>query len=292
MDRRATGSLLLFGKGAGERMLRDADRAAADGLEIGWIDRGEAVQRVPWLDSAVFESALYVATDGVVDIHALLWRYLGEATARGARTVFGCRVDSVDVAGGRVCGVRTNLGRIASPVVVDAAGAWANAVATSAGLDPLPMTPFRRHLVVTPPLPGVEPGWPVVWAAGPEYYFRPETGGLLLSPCDQTAAEPGTALRDPAILDVLAERLAAFVPRLAGIPVKRYWAGLRTITGDGRFVIGPDPRLPGFFWVAGLGGHGMTGSAAIGETAAAMILGKTVEPRILHSIEAARFLAK
>jgi len=48
---------------------------------------------------------------------------------------------------------------------------------------------------------------------------------------------------------------------------------LRTLTADGRFVIGWDPDIAGFFWVAGLGGHGMTTSAAIGKLAAELLIG-------------------
>ena len=53
----------------------------------------------------------------------------------------------------------------------------------------------------------------------------------------------------------------------------RGWAGLRTLTPDGRFVIGADPRLEGFTWVAGLGGHGMTTACGVGELGALAVLG-------------------
>ncbi len=174
--------------------------------------------------------------------------------------------------------VRTPGGRIACRVVVDAAGAWADGVAAMAGLAPLGLSPYRRHIVVTPPQPFVQPSWPLVWHMTEDWYFRPEVGGLLLSPCDQVPWPAGPAQRDSAALELLAEKLAAGCPPLAGLPIQAWWAGLRTLSPDGRFAIGPDPRLQGFFWVAGLGGHGMTGSAAVGDLAAALLVGEAVDP--------------
>ena len=59
---------------------------------------------------------------------------------------------------------------------------------------------------------------------------------------------------------------------ISNVPIMRSWAGLRTLTPDGRFVIGWDPKVDGFFWVAGLGGHGVTTSSAVGALAAKLIL--------------------
>ena len=77
---------------------------------------------------------------------------------------------------------------------------------------------------------------------------------------------------------LLAEKLEHAFPRLADLPIQRTWAGYRTLTPDGRFVIGPDPSLAGFVWCAGLGGHGVTTSAAVGRLAAQAVLGEAVPP--------------
>ena len=120
------------------------------------------------------------------------------------------------------------------------------------------------------------------------YSLTPEVGGLLLSPCDQVPWPAGPPRRDPAMLELLAEKLAAGCPPLAGLPIKAWWAGLRTLAPDGRFAIGPDPRLQGFFWVAGLGGHGMTGSAAAGDLAAALLVGEVVDRDLARAVDPAR----
>lgn len=274
-EARRCGSLLLAEEGPGEAWLRAVAHA---GGASRLVSRDEAVARVPVLDRAVFDQAIATESDAVVDVSGLLWAFLRGARAWGARIATECPLTGVRVADGRVVGVSTARGDVACRVLVDAAGAWANAVAALAGLEPLAMTPFRRHLFVTPPMDWVDSGWPFVWHLTDDYYFRPEVGGLLLSACDQEPAPPGQGMRDPAMLETLADRLSRRCPRLAGVPIRTWWAGLRTITADGRFAIGPDPRLEGFFWVAGLGGHGMTGSVAIGEIAAARLTGADAGP--------------
>lgn len=74
---------------------------------------------------------------------------------------------------------------------------------------------------------------------------------------------PGDPPVDPAVQGQLAEKLQRYAPRMEHLPIRRSWEGLRTLTPDGRFVVGWDPRLEGFFWVAGLWGYGVTTSAAV-----------------------------
>jgi len=103
-------------------------------------------------------------------------------------------------------------------------------------------------------------------------YFRPESGGLLLSACDEERFAPCEPPADPANRELLAAKAARAFPRLVDLPIMRSWAGLRTFPGDRRFVVGPDGTVPGLFWVAGLGGHGVTSAWEVGRLAAAAIL--------------------
>jgi len=276
VDLRPGGSLLLTAKGRGDGLLSAARTAAEKGLDCRVLDREGAMAMVPVLDPRAFDRAVYTASDGVVDIHGLLWRFLKTARKGGARLVTSCRMTGVESRDGRVTAVTTDRGRVTCRVLVNAAGAWGNRLAALVGLDPLAMTPYRRHLVTTPPLEVTDPGWPFVWDTTHDFYFRPEVGGLLLTPGDESPMEPGDTPRDPAVLEILADKLARYCPELSGIPVARYWAGLRTITRDSRFAVGWDGRMEGLFWVAGLGGHGMTASSAVGEFSADRILGNPV----------------
>jgi len=95
----------------------------------------------------------------------------------------------------------------------------------------------------------------------------------LLCACDQTEMAPGDPPVDESVKELLAEKIQRFMPALSEVAVSRGWAGFRTLTPDGRFVIGWDPIIDNFFWVAGLGGHGMTTSAAVGSLAAELLIG-------------------
>jgi len=129
------------------------------------------------------------------------------------------------------------------------------------------------HLHVSGPLPYVRRSWPYVWLMDGEAYLRAEGDGLLLSPCDETPWLAGVPPTDPTTAILLAEKLSRCAPGLADLTLRRSWACLRTVSPDGRPVIGPDPVLQGLYHVSALGGSGMTASAAIGELAAATIAG-------------------
>lgn len=237
------------------------------GVERHLLDRASACARFPWLGGLAFDAGLWSPGDGVIDIHALLSHYLREARDGGFPLVTRCAVHEVLTSVGRVCGVATNLGEVRADVVVDAGGAWAGRFAAGA---PLALQPRRRHLFVSGPAP-VPRDAPYVWDAEAAYYFRPEGDGLLLSPCDQTEHPPEPPSSDPAALTLLAEKLTRRAPGLADLAIRSGWACLRTFAADRRPVVGADPRVPGLFYVAGLGGFGAGTSYAVGELAASLV---------------------
>jgi D-arginine dehydrogenase len=239
------------------------------------LSRDAARRQLPLLDMMEFDVALWCADEGVVDIHALLGRYLDGARDGGFRLRTSTGAEEPIVEAGKAVGVRTTTGEeIRADAVVDATGAWAGRLGR--GDAPLPLTPLRRHLFVSGRLDFVRPDFPFVWLEDAAFYFRPEGDGLLLSPCDETAMAPGMPPTDPAAAELLAEKLARHAPALADLAIRRSWACLRTFAPDRRPFIGPDPTLPGLFHVSGLGGFGMTCSAAIGELAAGLLAGRAV----------------
>lgn len=277
---RACGSLLLVDRVSPVHLAALADlwqrRAAAV-----WWPRREAQAAVPVLADAVFDGGVHCPGDGIVDVAALLRGLLDAALRGGARLRTSQEVRRVLVSRGRVQGVETKEGAVKARTIVNAAGGWASALGAAAGASTPPLQPHRRHLFVTPPLSWIDARWPYVWDLTHEFYFRPESGGLLLSACDQVPHLAGEVGVDPAVVESLAAKLLRFAPRLAEIPIRRSWAGLRTLTPDGHFVIGRDPRLCGFVWCAGLGGHGVTVSPAAGRLAAEAVLG--APPAVAHS---------
>ncbi len=279
---RPSGSLLLGTPDREEEFAAAIADLTERGLSPRLVDEAGITARVPFAAGAAPAIGVACPEDGIVDIAALLDGYLRGATAGGARVVTGREVTGVRVEAGAVRGVETNAGPIRTDVLVDAAGAWAGALGRLAGASPVPLSPCRRHLVQTARADFVDPTWPFVWDLDADLYFRPEPPGLLLSPCDQVELPPGPIATDPDEVARLDARLEARFPRLAealaDVGVLTSWVGFRTLAPDGAFVIGRDPALDGFVWCAGLGGHGVTTSAAVGRlTAAAVIDGTAVD---------------
>jgi D-arginine dehydrogenase len=238
-------------------------------------ETGSAVTgALPSLDGGPLARGLWCPDDGVIDIHAVTQALVRAIGAAGGVLSFGVEVASVDLDGDRVTGLHLASGdHLAAGAVVLAAGAWGASLGASCGA-PLPLEPRRRHLAQLTSGARHDPGGPVVWCLGDELYYRPESGGVLVSPCDSDPCLAGVPPPTEAGLELLAKKLARLAPRLADASVRRAWACLRTFTPDNAAVVGPDPRRQGLFWLAGLGGHGMTGGVAAGELLAATFTGR------------------
>jgi D-arginine dehydrogenase len=156
---------------------------------------------------------------------------------------------------------------------VNAAGAWADAVAGMAGVRPLGLRPLRRTIIVVDSPVGADVrDWPFVKTAVDDFYILPESGRLMASPVDEVEDQACDA--QPEEYDVA---LAAWkVERYTTLPVARIahrWAGLRTFTADRTPAIGFAPDAPGFFWLAGQGGFGLQTAPAVAEAVEALATG-------------------
>ncbi|MEM9203558.1 MAG: FAD-binding oxidoreductase [Actinomycetota bacterium] len=181
--------------------------------------------------------------------------------------------------------------QIHAPVVVNAAGAWGDRIGALAGAEPLGLHPLRRTIAIAAIPDEFEPAevqhWPIT-AFEPDEggamagYCKPEPGGLLVSPADETLSEPCDA--KPEELDVALglHNLAAFTT-LDVRHVRSTWAGLRTFTSDRTPVSGFDPSVDGFYWLVGQGGYGIHSSDALAQIAASNI-GSTAWPEPLTTL--------
>jgi D-arginine dehydrogenase len=182
---------------------------------------------------------------------------------------------------------------------VDAAGAWADELAVLAGGRPVGLTPKRRTAAIVAPPPEVDVRhWPMVIGAAEDVYFRPEVGKLLLSPADATPVPPCDVQPEEWDVALAVHRLEELL-EIDVARVEHRWAGLRTFAADGSPVVGWDPQLEEFFWLAGQGGYGIQMAPALARLAAALVSGKalpadlmefdqnTVDPRRFLDIDAA-----
>lgn len=206
-----------------------------------------------------------------IDVAGLHADALARARAGGARLVTGAALR----AGERRDGcwrLDTAAAVVEAETVVDAAGAWVDAVAVACGVSPIGIQAYRRTLAqlrVDPPVPADLPH--VIDLAG-SFYFKPEPGGRLwLSPHDETPTDPCDAAPEEIDVAVAIDRLERAVDWQVEA-VERRWAGLRSFAPDRLPVYGWG--APGFFWCAGQGGFGIQTAPAAAQLAAALLLGR------------------
>lgn len=220
-----------------------------------------------------------VDPDGLrLDADALLQGYARRVRGCGGEILTGRRIEAIRRAG-TDWEIETATGeRFTAPIVVNAGGAWADAVAIAAGVKPLGLRPLRRTIIVFDPPAGEDArGWPFVKTAADAFYMLPEAGRLMASPVDEVPDAPGDAQPEDYDVALAAWRVEEYtsmsVPRIA-----HSWAGLRTFTGDRVPTAGFAPDAPGFFWLAGQGGYGLQTAPAMAAIAEAIVTGGAWPP--------------
>lgn len=235
------------------------------------------------------QGAFHLAREGRIDTTALMRAFESGARSLGVVIETGASVAEILTRGGSVCGVRLACGReIRAERTVIAAGAWAALLGRDIG-SKVELLPTRRHLLVTQPDARIDPAWPVLWNDADPFYARPEGGGLLVCACDETPVDPDRLSVQEEEKGRALEKASQHLHAMPALDLARFWAGIRTLSGDGRFVIGPDADVVGLDWVAGLGGHGMTCAAAAGRLAADLILDGVSDDPIARAMSPARF---
>ncbi|MBL9049447.1 MAG: FAD-binding oxidoreductase [Tabrizicola sp.] len=279
------GLLLVAKADAGEAFERDLVA-----MEFDRISVDEARDIVPILNPDVVAMAGYATHAEDVDTDLLVQGFAREAKGRGARILTKANVTGIsrEGAGWRVV---STAGSFTARMLVNAAGAWVDKVAAMAGVRPLGFTPYRRSMARIPAPGGHDVSrWPMMFGPGEDWYAKPDAGALIVSPAEEDLMEPHDAWADDM---VLAEGLARY-EEMVTEPVTRLisnWAGLRTFAPDRVLVIGPDPREPGFFWLAGQGGYGFQTCPAASQMAADLIGGRTpdLDAGLVAALSPARF---
>ncbi len=242
----------------------------------------DACRLIPCFNPAYLNSAMYVPAAADIDVNALYRGFLTLAQRTGAKLICDAPVTGLSFAKGK-WKTETPRGTFYAPTIINAAGAWADETAALAGLTPLGLQPLRRTCITFNPPPGVtaEP-WPMAMDADEGFYFKPEAGRILASPCDEHASPPVDA--QPEELDVA--HAVDRVERATSLKINQInhrWAGLRSFMADRRPCVGKDSRAEGFIWLAGLGGFGMMTSEALGRLAASTALADAAPADIISS---------
>ena len=249
----------------------DAYLDGSDGLER--LSPQQALDLVPILRQEAIAAAAIEWDAQDIDVDRMLQGFARQLRHLGGSIVTGAGVQSISRRDG-VWTVMTAAGEFTAPVLVNAAGGWADAVAKMAGVRTLGLAPLRRSAVLIPAPDGHDiTRWPLFANAGDQWYAKPEAGKMMISPADEDPVEPHDVWADDM---VVAEGLHRFEQAVT-IPVTRVehsWAGMRTFAPDRTPVVGFAPEAEGFFWLAGQGGYGMQTAPALSQLAADLCLGR------------------
>ncbi|MFC3173138.1 NAD(P)/FAD-dependent oxidoreductase [Novosphingobium bradum] len=265
---------------AGQEAALDAfvARYAAVGVAVDRLDRAAIAARVPGLRPAWVGGALEPSCCDI-DVARLHQDCLAAARRGGATLWTGATLAEAEADGAGWTLAMADGRRARAGVLVNAAGAWADRVASLAGVRPLALQPYRRTVAQVRTAPPAGADLPLVLDLGEAFYFKPQAGRLWLSPHDETRSPPCDAAADE--LDV-----ATAVARLEQVVdwrverIEHRWAGLRTFAPDRLPVYGFAPDGPRFFWFAGQGGFGIQTAPAAARLAASLLVGGGGEPPV------------
>jgi D-arginine dehydrogenase len=255
---------------------------SATGVAVARVDAAEALRRMPVLRADGLIGAIAEPDALDIDVNALHQGFL-----RGARRAGASLWTDAELGDARHDGTDWTLqlgdGRRArAGIVVDAAGAWAEAVAARCGAPALGLVPKRRSAFSFDPPAGVDGRcWPCTAAVDERWYFKPDAGQLLGSPANADPVLPHDV--QPEELDIATgiARIEAATTLAIRRP-RRTWAGLRTFAADGELVIGFDPQRAGFFWLAGQGGYGIQSCVGASALAASLLLGEPLPQSLIR----------
>jgi len=234
------------------------------------ITPAEAIARVPVLRRDYVAGAFDEPDSREVDVNGLYQGFLKLARSRGARILTEAGVEAIAYRRDRWF-VGTPQGQFAAPLLVNAAGAWADQVAVMAGIRPVGLVPKRRTaLTIDMPADIHVAGWPLINDAGGAFYFKPDARRLFVSPADATPSAPMDAYPEDIDVALGVERLES-ATTLSVQRIAHSWAGLRTFAADGAPVVGADETAEGFFWLAGQGGYGIKTAPALSRACVELI---------------------
>jgi D-arginine dehydrogenase len=254
-----------------QQLAERARSSATAGTEVFEASPAEARSMCPVLREAEIAMALVEAGALHIDVAALLDGYLSGFRARGGELATRAAVTDLRSIRGS-WEIQAGDARHRAGVIVNAAGAWADQLGALAGARPIGLTPLRRTAITFDPPDGVDIAqWPCVIDAGESFYLKPEGAQLLASPCDETPLAPCDVTADELDVALAADRVMR-ATTLEIRHIRHRWAGLRSFVADRVPVIGSDPEVPGFFWLAGQGGHGIMTAPSVARAATSLII--------------------
>ena len=266
-------AILMIATSAQRQSLLEFEQDVEAAQIMQKLDASQLHQYQPLLRDGYADSGLYDPTGSDIDVDALHRGFLRQTKQHGGHIVTNSRVTSL-IRKNAVWHVQTNTGQIKGRVIINAAGAWAEAVGEMAGAETIGLVPKRRTALLIKPDDTIElASMPMTIDVDEQFYLKPDAGLLLLSPANEDPMPACDVQPDELDIAICIDRIEqAFGLSISRLNAK--WAGLRSFVSDKVPVVGYSNKIEGFFWLAGQGGYGIQTSPALGRFAAAAARGE------------------
>lgn len=261
-----------------------------EGIDSEVIFPDEIESLAPFLDVSDHPrfpilGALWHPPGGIVRHDAVVWGYARGAAAHGAHIHQNTELTGIDVTNGKVTGVQTSAGHIATETVINCTAGWASLTSALAGVK-LPIVTRPLQAAVTEPVKRFL--HPVIVSGSLHTYVSQTARGELVF---GASVDPFASYSTRGSLEFttgLATHVLELMPSISRMRLLRQWAGLCDMTPDFGPIIGPTP-VEGFYVDVGWGTYGFKAGPVAGETVADMIAsgrpGPLIEPFGLDRFE-------
>ncbi len=287
IDFKRTGWVSLATQESADHLLQVARMLQSLDIATEVLTPEEVKHRYPEINTEDIVVGTWGPDDGPFDPHMIMWGYMRRAREMGVRLRQGVRATGVRVRNGRVEGVQTDQGFVATDVVVTAGGPWAMEIGRWVGLE-VPIINSARTIVVTGPFPDIPSDRPFIEDVTVEWYFRPEGPGILMGMGSSPAEKPEVPL-DSKTVEEMIDTAMHRVPVLEKASVLTAWTGVRPMTADERPILGPTPSVEGLILSCGWGGTGIIQAPIAGQLVAELIGDGETSTMDIHPYRVERF---
>lgn len=288
IDLRQYGYLFLASTGAElQKLKKNVHLQKQLGVEVDLLSPEAILALIPQLNVQDLQGGTFCGRDGFADPYSVAHGFAKQARRLGVTITEGAEVTGIKVEHGRVTGLVTNSGEIATAMVVNAAGPHAAVIGRMVGVD-IPLKTYKRHVFVTAPFMMLADTVPLVVDMHGDWYFRKEMQGVLLGLGKQEVTDFNLQI-DPTLQVQAVEKAIRRVPVLEEARIIRTWAGLRTLTPDEHAILGPVPGLEGFICAVGFSGHGFQHAPLTGKLVAELIVDGQASSLDISALDIRRF---
>ena len=226
------------------------------GVRSALLSPDDTIRRLPVLRGGDPVAGSVLNDDAIVHHDAVVWAHLEHLAGHAVRLLPGTTVQDIAAGDGGVEAVETDRGRIATRVVVNAAGGWSGELNAHAGVV-APNRPHRREVLVTAPLRRSIDAAITFYRPMEGWFNQTLRGEVVMGVVDPDEPEGVEQGSSAAFLRRTASVITRKAPALADVTVIRQWAGMYDITPDHLPLVGPTRQLEGWWQANGWSGRGM-----------------------------------